>query len=135
MKIIGWGVTALIAFAVIAVLHADAAEASTRKCHSSPYSGAIKVTARNSGACAYGAMVVDDLTSLHPNAIWRKGTHTYTIPRHGTNYRRGEDYRCRMTVRSQWNAEVGHPVMRASGSCTYMRRSSTRFRFDTGWFA
>ena len=128
---------AMLAIPAAAVMDADAAEASTRKCHNSAYSGVrVKITARNADTCLYGGMVVDDLQSLHPRAMWRVGTtRLYAVPRHGTNYRRGEDYHCRVTVRDRWNAEVGHPVARATGSCTYMWRSHTRFRFDSGWFA
>jgi hypothetical protein len=75
-------------------------------------------------------MTLSHLLEDHPRAPYVTGTHYYRVPRGGTNYRRGEDWHCRVTVRHVQNPDEAGLLGIADGTCVYRSQRSSRFWFD-----
>jgi len=73
------------------------------------------------------------LNDLPCRTAWRPGKHVYRIPRHGTNYQRGEDWRIVVVVRVFQGEE--NPVAKLHGHGSYRGRKSTYFSFRSGIYA
>jgi len=75
----------------------------------------VVVKAKRKRAARVGAMMLNDLPC---RTAWRKGKHVYWVPRHGPDYKRGQDWRIVVRVKLFPGAE-GHPVAKLRGHGSY----------------
>ncbi len=74
------------------------------------------------------------LNDLPCRTAWRKGKHVYWVPRHGPDYKRGQDWQIVVRVKLFPGAE-GHPVAKLRGHGSYRGQRRTKFSFRSPIYA
>ena len=118
MKTVAATLAASVAVVALTTASATAATPPAHKCAAKySYDGSIRVTKTRS-SCASAAIMLSDFTSRRYKRMFNTpGQHRFRMPRHGTDYKNGEDWRCMMRVRNLIGPPGTQPALRASGTC------------------